>query len=149
MVHEIIAHLGGALGQFFIDQHVDRGHGHGAAQGVAAEGGAVGAGLEDAEHVLVGGHGADREYPAAQGLAHDDDVGIDILMLVGEQLAGAAKAGLDLVHGQQDVVLLGDEPQPFRKPSSGTTTPASPWMGSTRMPTVFLLTAFSTAFRSL
>ena len=63
------------------------------------------AGLEHAEDVGVREHGGDRIEAAAERLADQRDVGLDALVLLGEQLPGAAEAGLDLVEDQRDVVV--------------------------------------------
>ena len=49
---EVLAQLGRALDQLLVDEHLQRGAGDGAGQRVAAEGAAVVAGLEDAQHLL-------------------------------------------------------------------------------------------------
>ncbi len=109
-----------------------------AAMRVAAEGRAVVARLEDAHHRLVGEDAGDRVEAARERLADDHDVGPDALVLEGEELAGAAETGLDLVDDEQCVVLLGDLAQPLAgSPRAATTMPASPWMGSTRTAATF------------
>ena len=75
--------------------------GHRAGQRVAAEGAAVVAGLEDAQHFLVGEHRRDRVEAAGERLADHGQVGLDALVLLGQQLAGAAQAGLDFVGDQR------------------------------------------------
>ena len=50
---------------------------------------------------------ADRQA-AAESLGQRDDVGGDAVVLVGEEGAGAADAGLHLVEHQQRAVLGGD-----------------------------------------
>ncbi|MPN09434.1 hypothetical protein SDC9_156724 [bioreactor metagenome] len=68
----------------------------------------MGSGKKHSQHVLVGRDGRNRHHPAAQGLAHDDDVGVDSFMLEGKGFSGAAEPGLDLVYRKQEVVLPGD-----------------------------------------
>ena len=61
--------------------------------------------------------GADREA-AAERLGERHDVGRDAGALIGEQLAGAADAGLHLVEDQQQAVLvaeLAQRPQELRR----------------------------------
>ena len=53
----------------------------------------------------VARHGADRKA-AAERLGERHDVGRDAGALIGEQLAGAAHAGLHLVEDQQKTVLV-------------------------------------------
>ena len=60
---------------------------------------------------LLGGEaGAEREA-AADALGHRHDVGLDAVMLVGEHLAGAAVAALDLVEDEHQIVLVGERAQ--------------------------------------
>ena len=66
---------------------------------------AVLAGLEHAEHVAVGDDRRDRHDAAAERLAEHVHVGHDALVVAGEGPAGAAEAGLDLVGGEQHVLL--------------------------------------------
>ena len=66
------------------------------------------AGVEDAEDLARAEHGGDGIEAAGERLADDQDVGRDLLVLVGEELAGAAKAGLDLVEHKENVVLAAD-----------------------------------------
>ena len=99
------AELGGAGLVLAGAEHLDHGEADRAGQRVAAEGAAVLAGAEHAEDVLVGDDRGDRDDAAAERLAEDVDVGDDALVVAGEGLAGAAEAGLDLVGGEQHVVL--------------------------------------------
>ena len=103
--HEPRAQLGAALDQLLLDQHLQRLAGDGHAQRVAAEGGAVLAGLEDAHHLLRGQERGHRVEAARERLADDHDVGLHVVPLVAEELAGATEARLDLV-AEQHVVLL-------------------------------------------
>ena len=96
------------LGEIFFDDDAERGAGHGAGQRIAAEGAAVVAGVEEAEDLARAEHGGDGIEAAGERLADDEHVGLDALVLVGEELAGAAEAGLDLVGDEQDAVLLAD-----------------------------------------
>ena len=75
------------------------------AERVAAERTAVIAGPEDAHHLAVGQHGRDRVEPAGERLADGDHVRAHALVIAGEQPAGAAQAGLNLVGDEQDIVL--------------------------------------------
>ena len=54
-----------------------------------------------------GQHGAQREA-AADALGHRHDVGGDAHPFMGEELAGAADAGLDLVKDQQQALVIAD-----------------------------------------
>ena len=49
---------------------------------------------------------------AAQGLGQRHHVGRDAEVLIGEPVAGPAAAGLHLVENQQQLVLVGQLPQP-------------------------------------
>ena len=53
-------------------------------------------------------HGTDGEQAAAERLGQHHHVGDHPLGLAGEQVAGAAEAGLDLVEGQEDARLAAD-----------------------------------------
>ena len=81
-----------------VDEHAQRGARDGAGQRVAAEGAAVVAGLEHAHNLARCEDGRDRIEAAGERLADDEHVRRDALVHVGEQLAGAAEAGLDLVQ---------------------------------------------------
>ena len=80
--------------------HVQGGQGGGAGDRVAAEGGAVVAALHGLGDLGPGDGGPDR-VAGAERLGHGDHVGPDLVVLVGEEAAGAAHPGLDLVHHQQ------------------------------------------------
>jgi len=60
---------------------------------------------EDTEHFARTEHGGDGIEAAGERLADYDDVRGDVLMHVGEELAGAAEAGLNLVDHEQRVVF--------------------------------------------
>jgi hypothetical protein len=107
-VHEVLALLQGVLHQLLLDDDLQSLVRDGAAQGVAAEGRAVVAGVEHVHDFVVGQERADGIEAAAQRLADDQAVGADAFPLVGEHLAGAAQAALDLVADQQHVVLLAE-----------------------------------------
>ncbi len=96
------------LDHAFLDQHLQRHARHRAGQRVAAEGAAVVAGLEDAQHLLVREHRRDGVEAARQRLADHGQVGLDAVVLLGQQLAGAAQAGLDLVGDEGDAVVGAD-----------------------------------------
>ena len=81
LLEEVSAQLGGALDQLLVDQHPQRGARHGAAQRIAAEGAAVIAGLEDAQHFLRRQHRRHRIEAARQRLADDHHVGLHALVL--------------------------------------------------------------------
>ena len=70
-------------------------------------------------------------HAAAERLRERHDVGHDARLLVGEERPGAAHAGLDLVEDQQEVAPVGERAQAAQVARRGTTTPPSPWMGST------------------
>ena len=89
-----------------------RQHGAGgpAGQRIAAEGGAVSAGAEDLRRRPPRQAGADG-YAVGQALGQGHDIGLDAAVLMGEELAGAAHAGLDLVEHQQPAMAVADLPQ--------------------------------------
>jgi hypothetical protein len=111
-VEEVVAELGGALHKTLLDEHAQRLARHRHAERVAAVGRAVVAGLEHIHHLVVGENRRHRVHPAGQGLADDHDVRSYALVLVREELAGAAEAGLDLVDHEQHPVLVGELAQP-------------------------------------
>ena len=53
-------------------------------------------------------HDPRQRQARGDALGHDHDVGHDAAPLDGEEAAGAAVAGLDLVGDQQDAVLVGN-----------------------------------------
>ena len=78
----------------------DVGQRGGAAHRVAAEGREVVADLEGVGDLGARGEGAQR--PAVgDALGHGDDVGLDAVVLDGEQLAGAPEAALHLVGDEE------------------------------------------------
>ena len=86
-------------------EHRDAG---GAGERVAAEGRAVRAGVEArGDRRSRRQHRADR-HAAAEALGERHDVGHDAALLVGEQRAGAAHAGLHLVEDQQQPVSVAE-----------------------------------------
>ena len=87
---------------------------------VAAERGGVGAGLELLGDFRLGDQPAQRDA-AGQRLRQRDDVRLDVPVLVGVPLAGAAHAGLHLVEDQQHAVLVAEFAQPFEvaRPAAG------------------------------
>ena len=85
--------------------HVEHGVGDAHRQRIAAEGRAVRAGGHALGRLGRRQAGADRET-AAERLGQRHDVGRDAGALVGEQVAGAAHAGLHLVEDQQQAVLV-------------------------------------------
>ncbi len=82
------------------------GNGAGAGDGVAAEGGAVGAVGDDVFCFVIEEAGADGEA-AAEAFGGGDDVGVDVEVHVAVELTGAAVAALYFVDDQEDVVLMG------------------------------------------
>ena len=84
------------------------GEGRGAGDGVAAEGRAVVAGLQQRGRGPAGDGGADRDA-TTEALGQRDDVGLDpVEELVGEPRAGPCDAGLHLVEPEQGAVVVGD-----------------------------------------
>ena len=86
---------------------------------------------------------------AAERLGQRHDVGLDAGVLMAEQLAGAAHPDLHLVEDQQQLVAIAQvRAAAAGNRCFGTTTPPSPWIGSTMMATVCSLIARSTAATS-
>ena len=85
--------------------HVEHGIADRHRQRIAAEGRAVGAGGHALGRFRRRQAGADRKA-AAERLGQRHDVGRDAGVLIGEQVAGAADAGLDLVEDQQQPVVV-------------------------------------------
>ena len=76
----------------------------GSGDGVGSEGGAVGSRGKDPGALLVG-EDTTQGQAAGDPLGEGDHIRLDAELLEGEQAAGAADAGLDLVHQQQPVLL--------------------------------------------
>ena len=104
------------LDHAFLDKHAQCGSRDRAGERIAAEGRAVLAGLERAEHRRVGKHGRDRIEAAGQCLAEQRHVGLDAVVLLRQQLAGAAEPGLDLVEDQHHVMRGADFAHPCEIP---------------------------------
>ena len=139
----------GVLDHALLDQHFERSARDGAGERIAAEGRAVLAGLQHAQHLGVREHGRHRIEAARQRLADQRHVGLDPLVLLGQQLARAAEPGLDLVEDQRDALLRCRARGPCAKyPAGGMMTPASPWIGSTRKATVLGVIAAASASES-
>ena len=106
-------------------------------QRIAAEGGAVDAGGH-ADGRLVGRKAGAHREAAADALGDRHEVGRDAGPFMGEQLAGAADAALDLVEDQQQAVLVAELAQPLqrlRRTTGGCRPrPAPARSGSRRFP---------------
>jgi len=103
--HEVVADEAGVFDEFFFEQ-VQSGERGGDGDGVAAEGGGVGAG-RPIHDVRTGDHGR-KGHAAGDAFGERDNVGDNAEVLGGEHAAGAAHAGLDFVVDEQDAVLVGD-----------------------------------------
>jgi len=101
---EVGADLARALHQPFVNQHAQGGAADSRAERVAAEGAAVVARPQQAQHLAVGQHGRDGVEAAAERLAQRDHVRPDAFVVAAQQRAGAAEAGLNLIGDEQDVV---------------------------------------------
>lgn len=93
-------------------EEVDDGDPHPAGKGVTAKGGTVGARSEDAEDVRTASHGRDGQDPTTEGLAEGGEIASDSYTLLVECVPRAAKARLDLVEDQKDVVLIRERAKP-------------------------------------
>ena len=94
--------------QAVLGEGAEHGEGHGRAQRVAAEGGAVLAGREQ----LAGGadgHGRADGQAAAESLGEREDVGRDARPLVREERSGAGDPGLHLVEDEERAGLGGED----------------------------------------
>ena len=60
------------------------------------------------------GDGGERE-PSAERLGGEDEVGLDVELLGGEEGSGAAEAGLDFVGDEDDAVLLAGGVEDFEE----------------------------------
>src|SRR5690606_22362436 len=88
------------------DHDLERRFADGGGEGIAAEGAAVVTRPKETQDVRGREYGGDRVHPAAERLAEDEDVRLRVrLVLIVEQLARAAQAGLNLVEHQQHAVL--------------------------------------------
>ena len=72
---------------------------------------------------------ADRQA-VCEPLRERDRVRLHAGALPGEELAGAADAGLHLVEDEQRVVLVGERAGLLERPAASGLTPPSPWTGS-------------------
>lgn len=106
------------------------GVGDGRRQRVTAEGGAMGAWLEDLRPGLFRQHRADREA-APQPFGAGEDVRDDVVMLVGVEMAGTPGAGLHLIEYQGGVMAIAEARSAWRNAGSAGITPPSPIIGST------------------
>ena len=121
-----------AVGEDDIEHRIADRHG----KRIAAEGRAMRAGGHALRGILGGKAGAHREA-AANALGDRHDVGCDARPFMGEELAGAADAALDLVENQQQPVAHRRSRAVLRMRDGGTgRKPPSPWTGSIRMPAV-------------
>ena len=97
-----------------VAQPVQHHVGAGADHRVAPEGGTVGAGAHAARHPVVQQDRADGQA-AAQALGQGDDVGAQVVLLTGQEGAGAAHAGLHLIHDQHQVPVVAQRTHPQHK----------------------------------
>jgi hypothetical protein len=108
LVHEIGSELRGILDQLLVADDRQRSPSDCGRQRTAAKSAAVLAGGEKAHQGFVGQDGRDRVEAARESLADDGHIRPHALMLSGEELAGAAQAGLDLIQDEQDILLLAE-----------------------------------------
>src|SRR5580658_8946901 len=97
-------------------EHVEVGHGHGAADGMAGEGEAVGeAGLalqEGLHQSVTGDHRPQRGIPAGQTLGHRDDVRLVVITNGAEPFTETSESADDLVRHEENTVEVADLPHP-------------------------------------
>ena len=79
--------------------------GTGADHRVAAKGGTVAAGAHALGGLFVQQNGTDGQA-AAQALGQRDDIGLEVVVLTAQEGAGAAHAGLHLVHDEDKVLFI-------------------------------------------
>ena len=82
-------------------------------------------------HDLGAADDAGQRHAAGQALGDADQIGLDVVMLHREQLAGPAEAGLDFVGDQHDAVFVADPAQRPHQFGRRLWKPPSPWTGST------------------
>src|SRR6185312_8384509 len=73
-------------------------------EGIAAESRTMFARMEHAHHFAIRKHGRDRIKAAGERLSQKSQIGLDAVMFFGQKLSRAAKARLDLVQDEKDVV---------------------------------------------
>mmetsp|Transcript_54908 Transcript_54908/g.80557 ORF Transcript_54908/g.80557 Transcript_54908/m.80557 type:complete len:309 (+) Transcript_54908:98-1024(+) len=101
-------HLLGVLAQLLFLDHLERGHGDLARKGVASKGRAVLSGLDAKNHLVRAQNSRHGKGTARQRLAQNNQVGLDVVVIHGEQLPGTRAASLYLVSNEEHVVLLAD-----------------------------------------
>src|ERR1700728_2847937 len=106
-----------SVGEALALEDVDGRERGGDADGVAAEGGGVGARFP--VHDGGAGHADAERHAGGDAFGHADDVGLDAGVLDGPPLTGAACAGLYFVGDQQDAVLVGHATQFLHKDGWG------------------------------
>src|ERR687893_544154 len=108
--HDLLAQ-GLTLGdEVFLLEGVEDGQRRGARYGVAAVGGTEAPGVDGVHNLRLPGDAGYGE-PPAHALGRDHDIGLDPRVLYGEHLARPPVTGLDLVHDQDDPVLVAQLPQ--------------------------------------
>src|SRR6185312_3636707 len=105
-LEHVVANFGGVFQQALVFDHVERSESSGQADGIASEGGGVGAG--DPVHDFGAAHGDAERHAGGNALGDADDIGLDAGMLDGPPLSGAARAALHFVHNQQNSVAVAD-----------------------------------------
>ena len=88
-----------------IRQAVQDGKGRRAGHGIAAEGGAMVAEGEDILHLLPQEAGAQGQA-AGEAFGGGNHIRMEAVMHIGVEAAGAAVAGLDLIHHEEDIAFL-------------------------------------------
>ena len=97
----------GAVAELFLLDDVEHGMRRGDADRATAIGAAKAAGAGRVHDLGAAGDGRQREA-AGKALGHGGQIGRHLMVVHGEHLAGAGKAGLHLVGDQQDAVLVAD-----------------------------------------
>ena len=107
---------GRCFGQLFIFDNTQRRHPGHAGQRIAAESGTIRPHIERHIHKLrIRNEHGQRHQTAGKGFSQDQPVGHHVLVLEAESFPGAAQAHLDLIEQQQQIVVVGNLPQPFQK----------------------------------
>lgn len=107
-IPEQVAELLCTLHHVLLAHDLKRANSNGTAQWVSAVGRTMGTGLDREHDVLATQHARNWVHTTRDGLAEQDQVGLDSAPLVAQQLARAGDTSLDLVADQQHIVLVAE-----------------------------------------